>query len=380
MHCKTKTCLFFHSFVLVFSLKEKNQHSLIFFTSSLSFSSLDNQSINLSLFFHAGALTCSHCPSTLSFHRLTAPLESETASTPPAVDHDTRQTGCPEPKSLTSVGVQVTVRPSSLQTKTLPSWPAEASTGDGDSENEAEVEAEAEEGEASLGAKATSLTHSLCADSGAPSAIHPPALLSSNRHSLTRLSQPQVARRFSVVEGNQETPRTPAACALSMRSALHPSHELLLPLLLLWAISTETLPSELAAASASPSSCGANASAFTDAECAGGSKGRRCHVEAPPRPPGLPLSTQSRTRWSNEAEARSPPPKRGWAQATAHTGPSWPESSASWVTVSPATSKIWSFFFSSFRSKVEVEGKKTSTIYASLLLFLSSLSPLSSLP
>ena len=79
-----------------------------------------------------------------------------------------------------------------------------------------------------------------------------------------------------------------------MRSALHPSLLLLEeevpegpPLLLPCAVRTETLPSELAAASARPSSCGAKASALTEAECAGGSKGRRCHEEEgpPPRPP-----------------------------------------------------------------------------------------------
>ncbi len=115
-----------------------------------------------------------------------------------------------------------------------------------------------------LGAQATSRTQSAW-----PCRPHSfrHSFMSESRHTHTRLSQPPLTKRFTgaapppnaAAGGLHDTAHTPAACARNLvdASALTSARK----------VTTLMWPSELADASTSPKSCGAQLTEFTDRSC-----------------------------------------------------------------------------------------------------------------
>mmetsp|Transcript_16634 Transcript_16634/g.56731 ORF Transcript_16634/g.56731 Transcript_16634/m.56731 type:complete len:224 (-) Transcript_16634:252-923(-) len=205
---------------------------------------------------------------------------------------------------------------------TFPSWPQLASVFIGSP---------------TLGAHATHLTQSVCPTRGAASSAHVP-VCSLQTHSFTRLSQPQDAsRRTGACGAAAPTTSDPGGVAGAHDTLMHPTlcapgtfcsdH---VPSSALWLI-TLRLPSLLAHASMSPTSCGAQHTLFTEASCSvGGEVYTGCHTFSA-------ASFQMRTVRSKEHDASSAP-NLGWLQHPCHTGPSWPTRSHRNVCDSALTS------------------------------------------
>mmetsp|Transcript_12440 Transcript_12440/g.53360 ORF Transcript_12440/g.53360 Transcript_12440/m.53360 type:complete len:224 (-) Transcript_12440:231-902(-) len=182
-----------------------------------------------------------------------------------------------------------------------------------------------------------SRTQSPCARNTC-SSCHAP-VVPSCRQIFARLSHPLVTRRLTAVTfatppatrlpgggaGDQDTPVHPMECAFGIFAASQlPSGR--------W-VKTETEPSEEAAASARPCSCGAHATAFTDASCRDGGEAYTCENA----PGWFSASRQTMTLLSNPHDA-SNTPNLGCAHEHIHTGPSWPVRFATSVCCSPETS------------------------------------------
>mmetsp|Transcript_132 Transcript_132/g.479 ORF Transcript_132/g.479 Transcript_132/m.479 type:complete len:208 (-) Transcript_132:518-1141(-) len=196
-----------------------------------------------------------HCPSTSSFHSVTALLASEMARMFPMVDQLTRHTGTP--KSFKTTGSQ---EPPgfSVHTMALPSWPALAIVFIG---------------RPRLGAHATSLTQSLCIAREDPSWTQRPDCWL-NVQIFTLLSQPHDTSRITGSDGPwadtrepggtagaHDTDVTPMGCAGSSAPILVVSQA---PVAVLW-VMMEMVLSEDPQASMRPSSEGAQQTLLMEA-------------------------------------------------------------------------------------------------------------------